>query len=163
MTNDAKMQAEIYQLEKKIIKINKSLPTLKPELRAVKSEEMIQYQKRIDELKKQLSANDDLYQKDYMRHVVPIKSNIVEVDETTAVLKTTEDEIINKPISPISGTEVLFMNPNRREREKDYQLTLQNTLMLNLNRQTDNNQSVDLIQKLNIVNTNLSKLEAALK
>ena len=156
------IESDIRQLEKRKAKMIKSLNSSKPEVRQKTIEELIKYEARIDDLKKQLESKDNLFEKNYMKHAVPIKSNIVMMNDTIDVLKSTEDEIIERPVEPISGTEVLFMDLDRRYREKDYQMMLRDTLLKRITPQSSVEQTQSLSQKLGIVSSNLSKLEAAL-
>lgn len=168
--DNTQIEAEISRLELKISKLSKKLYGQKAIVKAKHFQEITQYQSQIDELKKQLKGTEDLYEKDYMKRTVPIKSTIRidvaedEGDDTTAVLKSTENEILSKPVDTISGTEVLFMSDNNRiQKEKDYQITIKNTIVKNISRQTDPSMIHTLNEKLEVINNNLSKLEAALK
>lgn len=164
MMTETQIEAEITKLQKKVTKLSKTLYSgLKPEVKAKRFNEINSYQEKIAELEKQLMGDMSLYEKDYIKHDVPIKSNII-VDEenTTAVLKAREEEIINNEIEPISGTEVLFMDMRHRQREKDSQETLKNTIIKNLNQQTEPIKRKELLAKLEVITTNLSKLEASL-
>ena len=58
--------------------------------------------------------------------------------------------------------EVLFMDMRHRQREKDSQETLKNTIIKNLNQQTEPIKRKELLAKLEVITTNLSKLEASL-
>lgn len=166
--DNTQIELEISKLQKKITKLSKNLYGQKPEVKQKRFNEITMYQSQIEELQKQINNSVNLYEKDYIKHVVPIKSNIeVEIEDdgdgATAILKSTENEIINKPINSISGTEVLFMDDDSRLREKDYQTTMKNTIMKNINQSTEPVKIHELTEKLEIVNTNLSKLNAAIK
>ena len=163
MAANLQVELEIDKLQKKITKLSKTLNKgLKPDVKAKRFMEITQYQQQVNVLMKQLTDNvENLYEKDYIKHAVPIKSNIA-TDETTAVLKATEDELVNTEVNSISGTEILFMDMNNRQQIKDDQETLKNTIMKSLNGQVETNKRKILIEKLDIISMNLNKLEAAL-
>ena len=69
----------------------------------------------------------------------------------------------NLGLDNAKGQWILFMDDDSRLREKDYQTTMKNTIMKNINQSTEPIKIHELTEKLEIVNTNLSKLNAAIK
>lgn len=156
----AQIEANIRELEKQIKKTSKSLRSSKASVKEKATEALINYQVEIDKLTKQLEAED----RKNMRHAVPVRSTaFIVTEERTDVLKSTEDEILTRPINSISGTDILYMPIDRRQREHDYQTNIRDTIMKNAMQQSDRKYMQDLHQKLNVINDNLRKLEAGLR